>query len=103
VIPADLAVDVERSTWAPLAIFDVLATRGGIQQVEMERTFNMGVGMIAVLAAHDADAGCRRLAEMGIDAWVCGSVRQRVDGETGDAEAKGGDGGAVLLRGRYQP
>ena len=37
------------------------------------------------------------LAQRGVPAWACGVVRARRDGELGDAEAKGGSGGAVTL------
>ena len=39
----------------------------------------------------------RLLGERGLTAWQCGTVRARRDGEQGDAEAKGGAGGAVTL------
>ena len=45
----------------------------------------------------DADAALALLAARGVPAWVCGVVRARRDGEAGDAEAKGGAGGAVSL------
>ena len=41
------------------------------------------------------------LAGRGLRAWACGTVRERRDGEHGDAEAKGGAGGAVTLVGQH--
>ena len=100
VLPVHLAVDVDRATWAPPPVFGLIAS-GGVSQSEMERTFNMGLGMVAFVAPADADAALACLAERGVPSWVCGSVRDRRDGEHGDAEAKGGAGGAALVVGTH--
>ena len=50
VLPAGTGATVDRGTWRPPAIFGLLAGHGGIGQDEMERVFNMGVGMAAVVA-----------------------------------------------------
>lgn len=102
VLPANLAADLDRDTWSPLPIFDVIGRLGGIEQAELERTFNMGIGMLAVLPAGQADAAIEMLADRGVTAWACGQVRERLGQEQGDAPAKGGDGGAVNLVGRYR-
>ncbi len=67
----------------------------------MERTFNMGIGMLAVLPADQADRAIEVLGQRDVQAWTCGTIRERRDGEAGDAEAKGGVGGAVTLAGTY--
>jgi phosphoribosylformylglycinamidine cyclo-ligase len=102
VLPAGLAVDVDRATWRPAPVFDVIAQVGAVDRASMERTFNVGIGMLAVVAAADADSAVRLLAGRGVPAWVCGTVRTREAGETGDAAAKGGDGGAVRLVGEHR-
>ena len=99
VLPADLALDVDRASWTPPPVFDLVAAVGGVDRVEMERTFNQGVGMVAVVSAGTADSALARLRSRGVAAWVCGTVRARGAGEVGDAEAKGGGGGAVTLAG----
>ncbi len=80
VLPAHLDAVVDRSTWTPGPIFDLLAGRGRIAAAEMERTFNMGVGMVAVLAPADADRAGRLLVERGVPAWVAGEVVGEVVG-----------------------
>jgi len=97
VLPVHLAADIDRATWAPHAIFDLVGRVGNVPQAELERTFNQGIGMVAVVAPGSADATLQRLSDRGVPAWVCGNVRERRDGEHGDAEAKGGAGGAVTL------
>jgi len=101
VLPAGLAVDLDRATWTPAPIFDLIGRLGRVDRLDLERTFNMGIGMIAVVAAADADTALGLLADRGVGAWVCGTVRDRLDGEQGDAEAKGGAGGAVTLVGEH--
>ena len=102
VLPAELAADIQRTSWQPLPIFDLILRIGNVAQLEAERTFNMGVGMVAIVSADDVDSALSLLHSRGLKAWVCGQVRARLEGEMGDAEAKGGKGGAVVLRGSYQ-
>ena len=99
VLPAHLAVDIDRATWRPQPVFDVIAQR--VDRAEMERTFNMGVGMVAFVSPDALDAALAVLGERNVDSWVCGVVRDRRDGEMGDAEAKGGKGGAASVIGNY--
>jgi phosphoribosylformylglycinamidine cyclo-ligase len=101
VLPENIAVDLDRATWSPQPIFSLIGGLGRIQTAELEKTFNMGIGMIAVTAEGYADETLARLTSRGVDAWVCGEVRARRDGEVGDAVAKGGRGGAVTLHGAY--
>ena len=101
VLPPDLAVDVDRATWEPQRIFGLIAGLGRVSRAEMERTFNMGIGMVAIVGPDGADAALRVLADRGVPAWVCGAVRERRAGETGDAVAKGGGGGAASVVGEH--
>ncbi len=101
VLPAHLAADVDRSTWSPQPVFGLIGRLGGVARGELEQTFNLGVGMVAVVPADGAGAALDLLAARGVDSWVCGAVRERRDGEHGDAEAKGGAGGAVTLVGDH--
>lgn len=102
VLPVDMAADLDRGSWSPQAVFSVIADVGGVEQLEMERTFNMGIGMVAVVPEQEAHAAMELAVGHGIDAWVCGHVRERGAGETGDAAAKGGAGGAVRVLGTYR-
>jgi phosphoribosylformylglycinamidine cyclo-ligase len=74
VLPAGLAASIDRSTWTPAPIFGLIADRGRVSPEEMERTFNLGVGMVAVVAAPDTQRALDLLAEREVDAWVCGGV-----------------------------
>ncbi|TEX50919.1 MAG: hypothetical protein B7C55_08280 [Actinomycetales bacterium mxb001] len=100
VLPAHLAIEIDRSTWSPQPIFGLIAS-GGVQREDMERTFNMGMGMVALVDPTAASDAMARLRDRGVDAWPCGVVRDRRDGEVGDAEAKGGAGGAAFVVGEH--
>lgn len=68
VMPADCDAVLDRSAWTVPPIFDIVRAVGDISAQEMERAFNMGVGMIAVVASRDADAALRVLADRGLRA-----------------------------------
>ncbi len=75
VIPPGLTAVVDRSTWAPPAVFGLLAGIGGIDRDEMELSFNLGVGMVAVVPAERVDTALALAAERALPAWPVGQVR----------------------------
>ena len=74
VIPDSCQVNIDRATWHPPPIFKFMERLGEISQSDLEATFNMGVGMVAVVAPDSADEALRLLAGRGLRPWVCGSV-----------------------------
>ena len=74
VLPAGLDAVLDRGAWTPPAVFGLVQTRGRVDQGEMERTFNQGVGMVAVLPAEVGDRALRVLAARGVAAWAAGEV-----------------------------
>jgi phosphoribosylformylglycinamidine cyclo-ligase len=74
VIPDSCQVNIDRATWHPAPIFSLIERLGQISQSDLEATFNMGVGMVAVLPSDSVDEAVRLLAERGLHSWVCGSV-----------------------------
>jgi phosphoribosylformylglycinamidine cyclo-ligase len=85
VLPAGADAVLDRGTWQPPAIFAVLARAGALPSAEMERVFNMGVGMTAVVGRDSTDEALGALASRGITAWVLGEVMPG----TGDARLTG--------------
>ncbi|MER6477964.1 phosphoribosylformylglycinamidine cyclo-ligase [Streptomyces filamentosus] len=83
VIPDGLHATVDRSTWAPGAIFDLVGKAGQVERLELEKTLNMGVGMMAVVPAESVDAALTTLADRGLDAWVAGEITERGEKATG--------------------
>lgn len=82
VLPGHLSAQLDRRTWTPPAVFGLVG-RMGVAAEELERTLNMGVGMVAVVAPHTADAAVTLLRDRGVPSWVLGEVVP-------------GDGSAVL-------
>jgi phosphoribosylformylglycinamidine cyclo-ligase len=76
VLPAGLEAVVERGTWTPAPVFKLIASRGRVDRAEMEKTFNMGVGMVAVVPADDVDRALAVLTARHVPAWVLGDVRR---------------------------
>ena len=65
---------IEKAKLKTPPLFSLLARAGEIPARDMYNTFNMGVGMLAAVAAEDADAAVRCLRENGVEAYVCGEV-----------------------------
>jgi phosphoribosylformylglycinamidine cyclo-ligase len=74
VLPKHLDATVNRSTWAPQPIFDLIQRKGRIDQHDLESTFNMGVGMFAVVSAADADRAMALLTGRGVECWHVGDI-----------------------------
>lgn len=74
VLPPGVGARIERDSWDVPPVFRTLADAGGVPEEEMFRTFNMGIGMVAVVAEEDADAAVRRLGEAGETAWRAGRI-----------------------------
>ena len=74
VLPADVDAVLDRGTWTPPAVFGLLAGHGRVDAAELERVFNQGVGMAAVVSADAADAAIAVLAGRGVATWQLGTV-----------------------------
>ncbi|WP_127505361.1 phosphoribosylformylglycinamidine cyclo-ligase [Actinoplanes solisilvae] len=74
VLPTNMDAVVDRSTWRPQPIFDLIQAKGRIEDHEMEATFNMGVGMFAIVSSDDADRAMAYLTGRGVEAWQVGEV-----------------------------
>ena len=55
VLPKGLGVSIDTTAWTRPPLFDWLQSAGGVSDAEMYRTFNMGVGLVAIVPAGDAD------------------------------------------------
>ena len=65
---------IEKAKLKTPPLFSLIARAGEIPERDMYNTFIMGVGMLAAVAAEDADAAVRCLRENGVEAYVCGEV-----------------------------
>ncbi|MDA0563733.1 phosphoribosylformylglycinamidine cyclo-ligase [Streptomonospora sp. S1-112] len=74
-LPGHLDAALDRASWTPPAVFAFLAELGKVGRADMEATFNMGVGMAAVVPEDQAERAVALLAERGLPAWRLGEVR----------------------------
>ncbi len=81
-VPDGLDIEIDLTTWKLPRLFSWLQSLGGIAAEEMVRTFNCGVGMIAIVAAEDADAVLASFREAGETPFRIGRLI------AGDGEAK---------------
>ena len=107
VLPKGSWVELERSTWSPPEVFRVLSQWAGSSLESAEGTWNLGVGMIAVVEPDAAARVIRQLTAAGIPSWEAGRVTVGALPTTASGDevfeqgAKGVDGGAVRLTGTY--
>jgi phosphoribosylformylglycinamidine cyclo-ligase len=89
VIPEGLVAELNRGSWEPAPVFRTIAQLGRVAQDEMEKTFNMGVGMVAVVGEDDAERALAMLTARHIDAWKLGHVRMAAeDGSENESAAR---------------
>jgi phosphoribosylformylglycinamidine cyclo-ligase len=83
VIPNGLRAIYDRSTWSLPFEMEFLATQGGVPRADMERTWNCGIGMVAIVAPQAAARTISSLAARGMKAWECGKVISHAQPEAG--------------------
>jgi phosphoribosylformylglycinamidine cyclo-ligase len=81
VVPNGLIAEMDRGTWTPAPVFAMIAQRGRIERSEMDKTFNMGIGMVAVVAPEDTDRALAILTARHLDCWTLGVVKKGKKGE----------------------
>jgi len=102
VLPVGSWTEVDRGTWSPAPVFRVLSDLADSTLESSEGTWNLGIGMIAVVAADRAAAVSAALVADGIETWQVGTVATSTRDLSGfEQGAKGVDGGAVRLVGAY--
>ena len=107
ILPAGLVADVDRGGWLVPPVFSMVQRLGQVPWTDLEGTLNLGVGMVAVVAADAVDGVLAHAGELGLPAWELGAVRaageRDVVGAPGFVSGtKGVEGGAVSLTGEYR-
>lgn len=85
VLPDSLTAQIDVKSWDLPAVFAWLQQTGNIEQPEMYRTFNCGVGFVVIVPHHKADEAIKLLNDNGENAWKLGKIVQRSDDASGDA------------------
>jgi phosphoribosylformylglycinamidine cyclo-ligase len=76
VLPGGLGVRIEKGTWPVPPIFGKIQERARLDEREMFRTFNMGVGMVLIVGSKDAHHALKAFKKLGQRAWIIGEVFQ---------------------------
>ena len=74
ILPNSVNVRIYKSSWAVPKIFRLIQNKGSIVDKEMYHTFNMGCGMVLIVAPHSAREIISKLAEFKLKSWVVGEV-----------------------------
>jgi phosphoribosylformylglycinamidine cyclo-ligase len=77
VLPDDLCAVMQRARWTMPPVFSWLQQAGNVAEHEMYRTFNCGIGMVAIVAAEHTGIALANLRSNGETAWLIGAVRVR--------------------------
>ena len=75
VIPQGLSARYDRSTWSLPAEMEYMAAMGGVPQSDMERTWNCGIGMVAIVDPSASDLAMKSLSARGMKAWIAGDIQ----------------------------
>jgi phosphoribosylformylglycinamidine cyclo-ligase len=73
-LPTGLRARIDRASWEPPPIFRLLGDLGPVEDEELASSTNLGVGMVAILPAAEADRATAFLLEREIPTWVMGEV-----------------------------
>jgi phosphoribosylformylglycinamidine cyclo-ligase len=75
ILPEGCAIRIRRGSWPVPKVFPWLMRLGSVDRDEMDRVFNMGIGLVLVVAEYYADAIVRNLNEEAhTPAWIIGEV-----------------------------
>lgn len=74
ILPADVRVEIRKDSWPVPPIFGWLQRLGNIADDEMERVFNMGVGLVLMVSASEVDTIRQSLTDSELDSWEIGQA-----------------------------
>ncbi len=74
ILPVGLRAVVRANSWNVPPVFDWLGQLGQIDDDEMARVFNMGIGLVMVVGEYDAQQVMRQLTDSGETCWVIGQI-----------------------------
>ncbi|MGE4560032.1 MAG: phosphoribosylformylglycinamidine cyclo-ligase [Desulfobulbus sp.] len=75
ILPSGCAAHIDRGSWPILPVFSYLQKEGGISEVEMYRTFNMGIGMMAVVPENDVEDLMHQFRANGEQPYLIGEIK----------------------------
>lgn len=79
VLPDTLAADIDLTTWQRPEVFNWLQAKGNVNETEMHRVLNCGIGMVVVVSAEQAESAMAHLTEQGETVYQIGTIIKRQD------------------------
>ena len=76
ILPEGVRLVIDRGSWPVPPIFSWLQKLGQIDTAEMDRVFNMGLGMVLIVSPYYAESVRHQLADSGLESWVVGRVEE---------------------------
>jgi phosphoribosylformylglycinamidine cyclo-ligase len=76
VLPKTCDAVIRKGSWDMLPIFQLIAAKGGVPDNELYQVFNMGIGMVSIVAAEKADAVLKFIRAQKHDAWIIGEIEK---------------------------
>ncbi|MFZ5512757.1 MAG: phosphoribosylformylglycinamidine cyclo-ligase [Pseudomonadota bacterium] len=81
ILAPDLGAVLDKSAWPRPRLFDWLQREGGVDEAEMHRVFNCGIGMVVVVAAEHEARAAALLKDAGEQVWTIGRIERRGEGQ----------------------
>lgn len=81
ILPPDVTAVLDGMAWQTPRIFNWLREQGNVEQQEMYRTFNCGIGMVIIMNPNHAAEAVAQLASVGETAWCIGTIQPRTGDE----------------------
>nr|WP_321466923.1 phosphoribosylformylglycinamidine cyclo-ligase [uncultured Desulfobulbus sp.] len=75
ILPSGCAAHIEKGSWPILPVFSYLQEKGGVSELEMFRTFNMGIGMMAVVPENSVDDLMHQFQANGEQPYLIGEIK----------------------------
>jgi phosphoribosylformylglycinamidine cyclo-ligase len=76
VLPQDLSAVIKKGSWPVPSIFRLIQKKGDVDETEMFRTFNMGIGMVLIVSPRSVERAIALSKELGTRAWEIGDIRE---------------------------
>jgi len=73
-LPQNTRAEIPRGSWPIAPLFELIQTRGHVEEREMFTTFNMGIGMVAVVAPDEAESAIFHLKSQNIETFQIGEI-----------------------------
>jgi phosphoribosylformylglycinamidine cyclo-ligase len=78
ILPPGVGVTIDRGSWPVLPVFQWLQKLGGVEEDEMYRVFNMGLGLMFIVSPYYAESIQQQLTNCGAESWIVG---QAIEGD----------------------